>query len=572
MQIKTDSIQLERKLPPVQRRSPLPLSILSAMVAAFVILDAILPLRGLWLSDALLTRLGTWVLWPTFALFPGWQVSPSLIPDHLNTAGAPSALLSRLESPLLLAAFLLVFVFYLIGLRCLPKHITRRYILGSTLLLGGLCLLVPVASSPDVFSYIAYARMGVLYHLNPLTTVPSMLRHDAVYQYLYWIDQPSAYGPIWVGISSLLQWVALIFGPANLLAPLLAFRLLGLATHLGSTALIWSIGGSLQRAKGYISPELRLRSTLAFAWNPLLLVEACVNAHNDSSLLFLILLAIWFLVRGRTMQHSYLFAALVLALATCLKPNAALLFPGLLLFLWTQPQRVKHSALTIAVYCGTILLLYAPFWQGGAILNVLHINPSTYRNINTLAEFAGQFYNAIASNLGFPLAASIGSRAERFTHTLSTGIFVIIYGWLCWRAFRNPERINTPARLLRWLAVVWLLYCAIGSPWFWPWYLVTFFGLYALIEATGEHTRLLPGIFGQPAAIRLLAFSMLAIYCFFTWGIHASFVPGLPGFQWTYLRGPWAWLLPLFVCGCIRPISAYGTRLLASISARQGAR
>src|SRR5207302_7069741 len=73
--------------------------------------------------------------------------------------------------------------------------------------------------------------------------------------------------------------------------------LFGLLMHILSTILIWSISAHLLARKGLATPVQRMRATLAFAWNPLLLFEACVNAHNDEAVLFFVLLAIWFLVR-----------------------------------------------------------------------------------------------------------------------------------------------------------------------------------------------------------------------------------------------------------------------------------
>jgi MFS superfamily sulfate permease-like transporter len=67
-----------------------------------------------------------------------------------------------------------------------------------------------------------------------------------------------------------------------------------------------------------MSPQQRMRATLAFAWNPLLLFEACVNAHVDATLLFLVLLAIWFLIRRTPLNiYSFLLAAAMFAVATC---------------------------------------------------------------------------------------------------------------------------------------------------------------------------------------------------------------------------------------------------------------
>jgi hypothetical protein len=531
----------------------LPYILFLAMICAILLLDAVLPLEGFWFHTALLTRSGSWSLLPTHLLFPGWGVSSSL---NSSQSTPPPVALSWLEVPLLLAAFLIVFLAYLVALRLLPRHLTTlHYIFCSTLLLGLLYTLIPVVTSPDIFSYISYARLGVIYHLNPLTILPTAISNDPVYIHLYWNNQPSAYGPTWVAISSLLQWITLLFGEQSLLPMVLALRFLGLISHICSTLLIWSIAGRVQRLQGRVSQQKRLLATLAFAWNPLLLFEACVNAHNDATLLLFILLAVWYLIPRKQSMNGYLTAILMLALATCLKLNAVLLLPFFLIFIWKLEIREKstnagspafRTLIAGLTYTGAILLLYAPFWQNGALLYVFQVNPTTSRTINTLAEFFNQLYSSITSAPGHSLTSQYSAETESVAHALSIGIFVILYSVLCWQAMARAHSMRTLASLIRWLALAWLLYCFIGTPWFWPWYTVTLFGLYALVEATGE-------ISGFPGRARmnlaptayLLAFSMLGIYCFYAWGPHVTFIPGLPGFQWAYLRGLWAWAIPL---------------------------
>ncbi|GAC1392081.1 MAG: hypothetical protein NVS4B11_07670 [Ktedonobacteraceae bacterium] len=403
-------------------------------------------------------------------------------------------------------------------------------------------MLIPVVTSPDLFSYIMYARMWTLYHLNPLATVPRTVAKDPVYSYLYWKDQPSAYGPTWIVLSSLLQWFTnLVFKTKNITALVLSLRLLGLAAHLWSVLLVWFIGGQLQRLNGKDNPSLRVLATLAFAWNPLLLFEACVNAHNDTVMLLFILLGLWFLLRQSSLL-SYACAALMLALATCLKVNVVLLIPGLLIFLWLQPRRWQALGAVLFVYLATTIALYAPFWEHGAILKLLNVNPGTYRNINTLSDFLGQFYNGVKHLLGYPLAAEIGSRAEHVTHTLSLDLFALTYAILCWQALFTRHRLHSVLQLVQWMAIAWFLYCLLGAPWFWPWYAVTFFGLFALVEASVTEQEPSWNIVNSPLIARVFAFSLLSVYCFVAWGVYNSFVPVLPGFRWAYLRGLWIWL------------------------------
>lgn len=491
----------------------LPVTFLLAI--AWVVVGVVLPLHSLLFPSAQLISFGQ-----------------PLIDQHLPS---PTPAESWSAVAILVTVFLLLFLCYMLALY-LPHRTSLRYILIAAGVFGAICVTFPVVTSPDLFSYIAYARMETVYHLNPLATSPFAITSDPVYHLLYWKDQPSAYGPTWVLLSGLLQEIANATGK-NITVMVLLLRLLGLTAHLWSVALVWSIAGQLQRVHGKENEYSRLLATLAFAWNPLLLFEACVNAHNDTVMLLLLLLSLWLLVRSNSL-FSYACVACMLALATCLKVNAALLVPGLLIYLWLQPRRWQNLVVALSVYLATVVALYAPFWDHGAILQLLNVNPGTYRNINTLPDFFGQLYNSLGHLFGLPLAPDAGSGAERVTHTLGEVLFVLAYVFLCLQALFPRHRLQTPVQLIRWMALAWFLYCLMGAPWFWPWYAVTFFGLFALVEAsatTGQQTS-------WSIATRVFAFSLLSVYCFFPWGVYSSFVPFLAGFRWVYLRGLWVWL------------------------------
>lgn len=521
----------------------LPFVLLFMMGAAFILVDAILPLQGIGSYDTMISHISSVFLLPSHLLFPRHTITLLVANIHFVR---PSLITSWRETAYLFIAFLLLFLVYLLSLHYLPKLISRRFLFTSTLFLGLLCLCIPVVTSQDIFSYIAYARIGIIYHLNPLTTWPVAIRPDPIISYIYWTKQPSAYGPVWITISCFFQWLLRFSGSSGPLRLLLVLRLFGLCMHLSSTLLIWSISGHLQRLTTFISPQQRMRATLAFAWNPLLLFEACVNAHVDATLLFLVLLAIWFLVRRTPPNiYSFLLAAAMFAVATCVKMNIALLVPGLLLFLWMQRPRFSHVLATSVTYVSIIVIFYVPFWQGKATLDVFLINPTAIRNTNSMATFFSHLYKGIVHGNAHTPSSAMPTPSESLAHTLSIVIFILVYAILCWQAIRNPAHINTIPRFIRWMAVVWLLYCAIGSPWFYPWYLVTFFGLFALIEASSKHDKWLFYFLQLPLATRILAFSMLSLYCFTTWVTLYSSTPLLPGFLWNYLSGVWIWGLPL---------------------------
>lgn len=532
-----------------RRRHRSPLLLFLALECALLLLAAVLPLRGIWFTNAFVeTKLGSWMLFPTHLLFPGQAIIPSQ-PRH---GDHPASLaLSWGETLLLLGTFILLFLYSLLAVRFLAHRISRRYILLSSALLGLTCTCIPVVTSQDLFSYIAYARMGVFYHLNPLTTLPTAISTDPIYSYLYWVRQPSAYGPTWVIISCSLQWLAQTFGSHQVLPMILCLRLFSLLMHLGSVQLIWSISGYLQRFYPFISSRRRVQATLAFAWNPLLLVDACLNAHNDTTILFLILLALWFLVANMdNVPRAYLLSAATLAVAAGLKITFILFAPGLFLFLWAQqPRQLRPLFATLIVYGTTLLLLYAPFWQHGEVLHVFQVTPAIYHAINTPYEFLSDLYATLAGVRLAPATVAASSPVEALAHRISTVLFMLVYAILCLRALFAPQCLRTLPALFRWMALTWLLYCLIGTPWFWPWYSITFFGLYALVEVTnkqgGPFSRLLP----SPLTVCLFAFCMLSLYWFQAWPLHATFLYLLPHFQWAYFRGlwVWAWIVPSLV-------------------------
>ncbi len=538
---------------PLWRRL-LPVLLPLAMTVTIFFMDAVLPLRELGFNNALYPLRGSWIFWPAHLLFPHWRLLPSG-----GMIGRPPVTqaflrLSWYESACFIAACLGVLLPYLIALYFLPRRITHRYLLASALLLGLLYLLIPAVTSQDLFQDIGYARTAVLYHLNPLITPPTAISRDPIYSQIYWIHQPSIYGPTWIVPLAVLQWLALKCGLATISPMVLLLRLFGLTVHLGSTQLVWAISGGLQRLQGSFSTFRRKQVALAFAWNPLLLIEACVNVHADILMLFLILLAIWALVRGQERASAarfggWLCPAVALALASGVKANCTIFVPLLLLYIWKRPQRLRAIPLAAVSYLGTLSILYAPFWSHGAVFKAVSANPSIYRNINSLPEFFDNIYKSVAqlwgphSTVVTPLSSVVW-----VTHILSILVFFGAYTCLLWRA---RSRLRTTFDLVGWMAIAWLLYCFCGAPWFWPWYAVTFLGLFALAaSSTGDAKPARAFRFATgpalPLSMSLFTFSLLSIYIFFTWALRSTQIPWLPGFEWAYARGLWTWCVSLF--------------------------
>ncbi len=121
--------------------------------------------------------------------------------------------------------------------------IAHRFTIGrlssraSIALVGALQLMIfvgPILLSTDVFSYIAYARMGVEHGVNPYLHGPLAIKHDRVYKYVGsdWRHTATAYGPLYTLFS---YPVALL----GLLGAIWAMKLEALLASIATLALVW---------------------------------------------------------------------------------------------------------------------------------------------------------------------------------------------------------------------------------------------------------------------------------------------------------------------------------------------
>src|SRR4051794_11514417 len=190
---------------------------------------------------------------------PDWLLGPW---RGLAWGGADGAS----SGPLFYLGLWLAMVAYVVVIVC-ARGIGRRTAVGAIAGLYGLFLLAPPLLSQDVFSYISYARLDVLHHLNPYDHGPNAVPSDAVYGYAGSKDASSAYGPLFTMLTL----------PLAKVSPSLALWLLkcaAAAAALGVVALTWACARRLGR-----DPVL---PALVVGLNPLVLVHVVGGAHNDA--------------------------------------------------------------------------------------------------------------------------------------------------------------------------------------------------------------------------------------------------------------------------------------------------
>ena len=179
------------------------------------------------------------------------------------------------------------------GLLVLARRISAdpRAARWSIALVGTLTVIVcagPILFSTDVFSYIAYARMGMLHGHRPLPARPDQDRNDPIFKYVGedWLKVATAYGPMYTLISyplALLGLKGAVWGA----------KVEALAACAGTLALTWRCA----RARGY-DPVVAL---VAVGANPLWVLYALGGAHNDVIMTFFMMAAVAFVwLRARS--------------------------------------------------------------------------------------------------------------------------------------------------------------------------------------------------------------------------------------------------------------------------------
>jgi hypothetical protein len=224
-------------------------------------------------------------------------------------------------------AFALVwigFLAYLGILAAIPRFDGRRGAHGRRIVWAAIVALVlafaaaPVILSHDVYSYVDYARLGVVHGLDPYVHAPSAAPADPVFSQVEWVGTTSAYGPLFTLATFPLAWL-----PVGLAVAALK------AAAAVSVLLLAAIVARLAAARG-LDP---LRSAAFVALNPLVLVHVVGGAHNDGLAMLLATLGAAAILTARPASGGMAFVA-----AFAVKVPAAFAAPFALLAQFQPPM------------------------------------------------------------------------------------------------------------------------------------------------------------------------------------------------------------------------------------------
>jgi alpha-1,6-mannosyltransferase len=379
-------------------------------------------------------------------------------------------------------------------------------VLGGAFLFALINFFVFPISSTDLYDYVSRGRISGIHGGNPLVEVPNDYPNDPYVQLAAWRADPSAYGPLWEVVSGLIGR----FAGHRLLNDMLAYKGLASISYLLSTLAIAVI---LRR----VTPNRSLAGTLLFAWNPLILLDAIANGHNDMMMVAFILGAFWILnqapkdIDSRKMDllHSRKWiygclALLFLTLAILIKFIPVLLLPPFIFYLLSQEKGLKRKTIFLTLIFlllgWVVFVYYRVFWDWPEIsTSLLHrtemfrtslasltvrilgmvIQPSWAEGIAAayfLAAFGlGYLFIILHSALEFGILPAITNRLGNPPRN-KWGKFIRT---LFPRTSGNPRRENWEILVSTSLKIL-LLYLLLGSMWFWPWYLIWPLALLAL--------------------------------------------------------------------------------------------
>ena len=397
----------------------------------------------------------------------------------------------------------------------------RLWVLG----IGVVCALPLLWLYPitalDVVLYVVRARLWALYGGSPMLALPAQFSQDP-YIHLAgeYMTQPSPYGPLW----ELIAQIPLRLGLTDIGSGTVAMKIISLIFYIGMAYLL---GWYAQQQ----SPRIEVSGLTAltfFALNPLVLLEAIGNGHNDMILLALITLGLilW-------QREKWMWATVALTCATLIKVTGLILLP---LF-------------------GVAVLIQAPDWKTrfrrglGMLIIFGVVTLIAYRLTGPIPQvFKGAQY-AMLSRLGYSPSYAARILVNQFNRNLKiiqlptqigNVLFVLYYLYLLIRlAMRRMTLLE--AGFMAYFAQLFL-----GST-FRIWYPLWLIPFAALNLTSNNYWRTF--LFSITAELSILTYYILWRWILrnWDWGVH-----GPLKHYWdywlimTWLTVPWAFGIPLF--------------------------
>jgi hypothetical protein len=339
--------------------------------------------------------------------------------------------------PGLIATMVLMFLSYAVALRA-ARYLSRRAVLLSIAALNALVLVAPPLLSTDLFSYIAYGRLGGTYGINPYLYGPNVISFDPLYHLvgLQWQHTPTAYGPLFTALSYPLAGL-------NIATNVFAYKGIAALSLLAVVVLVWHAA----QLRG-IDP---IKAVALVGLNPVIVIYGVGGGHNDMLMLALLVAGIYVLLRQREGAGG----AMIIA-ATAIKLTAGMLLPFAIAA--SAGRRVATSGRARIVAGAAIAA--AAF----GILGLVMFGSGTLHLLGTLSTIQGE--GGIHSIPGFILNALGLKDLDPLVGSLLRVGYAIWLVWLMWRVWIGELDWITAAG---WATVGLLISAGLLMPWYIAW-------------------------------------------------------------------------------------------------------
>ena len=391
-------------------------------------------LAGLWAEP------GSDVVLATAGGSPDWLLGP------LRFAGLPFAD-GSLSGPLFYAGLWAALLLY--GAVLLRAHqLSRRAAVGAIAGLHALFVLAPPLLSQDVFSYIAYARLGVEHDLGPYTHAPLDVPLDPIFPFAGSKDAVSVYGPVFTLLTYPLS-------PLGVPAAFWILKVVAALASLGVVALVWRACELLGRDP--------LLPALFVGLNPHVLVHVVAGAHNEALVMLVVMAGVVAFIAGRERA-----GVAVATAAASLKASAGLVVPFLVLGAGGGRRRTAAvpAFLAAMVTAGSIALV-ALIGFGADALDALGLLSS---NQERTSRFSLPYKTAEALGAILP-----GDRLDYRGGVRAA--YAVAFGCVAVLLMRRTWRGSNPVAMAAWTTFAVLL----ASAWLVPWYSLWLLPLAALV-------------------------------------------------------------------------------------------
>lgn len=319
---------------------------------------------------------------------------------------------------------------------------------GAVLALAGGFALAPVLLSHDVYSYVDYARLGVVHGLDPYVHPPTAAPTDPIYPRVEWTDVPSAYGPLFTLATYPLAWL-----PVDT-----AVAALKVVTALSVLALAVLVA-RLAPSRG-VAP---LPAAAFVALNPLVLIHVVGGAHNDGLAMLLAMLGVAAVLTAREASTGAAFVA-----AFAIKAPAALAAP----FAAVHATRSRHSPHQRGVNVGSAIARLALGAGGTAFVIALAAYLAFEWNWLNALSLAGESQDR-TSHMSIPITtARLTGLDPTAVRAAALVLYALLFTSLLVWTWRGADWLRAAA----WATFGLLL----ATAWLLPWYLIWLLPLAAL--------------------------------------------------------------------------------------------